>query len=160
MVQPLRLCTAPHRTAPVPQVDRLITELKLPPADAYHKLRHTIEDINALIVTYSGGWAGGAAAPRRDGRMRATPQPSPVTCHLCGKGKGEEVVHWVCLACACGAGLVGTGEVSAAAVARSPVGRTALPTPLTHPATATACPPHRTPPPPRCGFPALWLWRR
>jgi U5 small nuclear ribonucleoprotein component len=36
-------------------VDRLITELKLPPADAYHKLRHTIEEVNALITTYSGG---------------------------------------------------------------------------------------------------------
>jgi translation elongation factor EF-G len=37
------------------QVDRLITELKLPPTDAYHKLRHTIEEINALISTFSGG---------------------------------------------------------------------------------------------------------
>ena len=36
-------------------MDRLITELKLPPADAYHKLRHTIEEVNALISTYSGG---------------------------------------------------------------------------------------------------------
>lgn len=36
------------------QVDRLITELKLPPNDAYHKLRHTIEEVNALIVKYSG----------------------------------------------------------------------------------------------------------
>ncbi|KAK9842583.1 hypothetical protein WJX81_007484 [Elliptochloris bilobata] len=37
------------------KVDRLITELKLPPADAYHKLRHTIEEVNQLIATYSGG---------------------------------------------------------------------------------------------------------
>ena len=37
------------------QVDRLITELKLPPADAYHKLRHTIEEVNQLVSTYSGG---------------------------------------------------------------------------------------------------------
>ena len=36
-------------------MDRLITELKLPPADAYHKLRHTIEEVNALISTFSGG---------------------------------------------------------------------------------------------------------
>jgi 116 kDa U5 small nuclear ribonucleoprotein component len=36
------------------QVDRLITELKLPPNDAYHKLRHTIEEVNALIVKYYG----------------------------------------------------------------------------------------------------------
>lgn len=36
------------------QVDRLITELKLPPNDAYHKIRHTIEEVNALIVKYGG----------------------------------------------------------------------------------------------------------
>jgi U5 small nuclear ribonucleoprotein component len=35
------------------QVDRLITELKLPPTDAYHKLRHTLEDINGLLATYA-----------------------------------------------------------------------------------------------------------
>ena len=45
------------------QVDRLITELKLPPADAYHKLRHTIEEVNALISTYSGGNADLQARP-------------------------------------------------------------------------------------------------
>lgn len=33
----------------ISKVDRLITELKLPPADAYHKLRHTIEEINGLL---------------------------------------------------------------------------------------------------------------
>mmetsp|Transcript_20010 Transcript_20010/g.60453 ORF Transcript_20010/g.60453 Transcript_20010/m.60453 type:complete len:985 (+) Transcript_20010:276-3230(+) len=36
------------------KVDRLITELKLPPNDAYHKIRHTIEEVNALIVKYGG----------------------------------------------------------------------------------------------------------
>ena len=36
------------------KVDRLVTELKLPPADAYHKLRHSIEEVNALIRTYYG----------------------------------------------------------------------------------------------------------
>lgn len=36
------------------KVDRLITELKLPPNDAYHKLRHTIEEVNALLVKYGG----------------------------------------------------------------------------------------------------------
>ena len=45
----------PALSLPRAQVDRLITELKLPPADAYHKLRHTIEEVNALISTYSGG---------------------------------------------------------------------------------------------------------
>jgi translation elongation factor EF-G len=37
------------------KVDRLITELKLPPADAYHKLRHTLEEVNALLRTYGAG---------------------------------------------------------------------------------------------------------
>lgn len=35
------------------KVDRLITELKLPPADAYHKLRNTLEVINDLISSFS-----------------------------------------------------------------------------------------------------------
>ncbi|CAK7338532.1 unnamed protein product [Dovyalis caffra] len=35
------------------KVDRLITELKLPPKDAYHKLRHTIEVINNNISAVS-----------------------------------------------------------------------------------------------------------
>ncbi|KAM7508297.1 hypothetical protein LguiA_018750 [Lonicera macranthoides] len=35
------------------KVDRLITELKLPPKDAYHKLRHTIEVINNHITAAS-----------------------------------------------------------------------------------------------------------
>jgi len=34
-------------------IDRLVSELKLPPADAYHKLRHTIEDANAHLETLS-----------------------------------------------------------------------------------------------------------
>ncbi|KAL3618580.1 hypothetical protein CASFOL_037662 [Castilleja foliolosa] len=42
------------------QVDRLLTELKLPPKDAYHKLRHTIESINNLISAGSSTAAGNA----------------------------------------------------------------------------------------------------
>jgi hypothetical protein len=37
--------------AVVLQIDRLITELKLPPADAYHKIAFTIEEVNAVIRT-------------------------------------------------------------------------------------------------------------
>ena len=33
----------------ISKIDRLIVELKLPPADAYHKLRHTLEEINSAI---------------------------------------------------------------------------------------------------------------
>ncbi|CAK9874035.1 unnamed protein product [Sphagnum jensenii] len=40
------------------KVDRLITELKLPPTDAYHKLRHTLEEINSLISAFSTGAEG------------------------------------------------------------------------------------------------------
>ncbi|TYH36774.1 hypothetical protein ES332_D13G288100v1 [Gossypium tomentosum] len=45
------------------KVDRLITELKLPPKDAYHKLRHTLEVINNHISAAStnrcasAGWS-------------------------------------------------------------------------------------------------------
>jgi U5 small nuclear ribonucleoprotein component len=37
------------------QVDRLITELKLPPGDAFYKLRHTIEEVNTIIASCSAG---------------------------------------------------------------------------------------------------------
>ncbi|CAG8584974.1 13489_t:CDS:10, partial [Acaulospora colombiana] len=36
-------------TLVVNKVDRLILELKLPPNDAYYKLKHTIEDVNTII---------------------------------------------------------------------------------------------------------------
>eukprot|EP00474_Spongospora_subterranea_P000464 CRZ00922.1 hypothetical protein [Spongospora subterranea] len=32
------------------KVDRLLLELKLPPTDAYHKLVHTIEEVNSVLV--------------------------------------------------------------------------------------------------------------
>ncbi len=35
------------------KMDRLILELKLPPEDAYLKLKHTLEEINNLIKEYS-----------------------------------------------------------------------------------------------------------
>ena len=31
------------------KMDRLILEMKIPPADAYLKIKHTIEEINAVI---------------------------------------------------------------------------------------------------------------
>ena len=36
-------------TLVVNKVDRLMLELKLPPTDAYFKLRHTIEEVNSII---------------------------------------------------------------------------------------------------------------
>jgi len=31
------------------QIDRLILELKLPPQDAYFKLKHIVEEVNGLL---------------------------------------------------------------------------------------------------------------
>ncbi|KAJ3343482.1 U5 small nuclear ribonucleoprotein component [Gonapodya sp. JEL0774] len=39
------------------KVDRLIIELKIPPNDAYFKLRHTIEEVNSVIIKAGGGEA-------------------------------------------------------------------------------------------------------
>jgi 116 kDa U5 small nuclear ribonucleoprotein component len=36
-------------TLVVNKVDRLILELRLPPVDAYYKIKHTIEEINTFI---------------------------------------------------------------------------------------------------------------
>jgi 116 kDa U5 small nuclear ribonucleoprotein component len=33
------------------KIDRLILELRLPPIDAYLKIRHTLEEINGIIVS-------------------------------------------------------------------------------------------------------------
>ncbi|CAI8001672.1 116 kDa U5 small nuclear ribonucleoprotein component, partial [Geodia barretti] len=35
------------------KIDRLILELKLPPSDAYFKLKHTIDEVNSLLSIYS-----------------------------------------------------------------------------------------------------------
>jgi U5 small nuclear ribonucleoprotein component len=37
-------------TLVVNKVDRLILELKLPPTDAYFKLKYTIEEVNSVIA--------------------------------------------------------------------------------------------------------------
>ncbi|KAI9313428.1 P-loop containing nucleoside triphosphate hydrolase protein [Dichotomocladium elegans] len=42
-------------TLVVNKVDRLMLELKLPPTDAYFKLRHTIEEVNDVIRSTPGG---------------------------------------------------------------------------------------------------------
>lgn len=50
----------------VNKVDRLIIELKLPPADAYFKLLHTIEQVNAIIESI--------VAPDRREKSRLSPE--------------------------------------------------------------------------------------
>ena len=32
------------------KIDRLILELKLPPNDAYHKIKHILDEVNQLIM--------------------------------------------------------------------------------------------------------------
>jgi U5 small nuclear ribonucleoprotein component len=49
---PLTLC--------INKVDRLILELKLPPSDAYYKLKHIVDEVNALITRYSDEAASSA----------------------------------------------------------------------------------------------------
>lgn len=36
----------------ISKMDRLILELKLPPADAYYKIQHTIEEVNKIIANH------------------------------------------------------------------------------------------------------------
>lgn len=54
---PITLC--------INKIDRLILELKLPPTDAYYKLKHIIDEVNALINRYtdeassSSTWSNG-----------------------------------------------------------------------------------------------------
>lgn len=36
------------------QIDRLMLELKLPPQDAYFKLKHIVDEINGLLSLYAG----------------------------------------------------------------------------------------------------------
>ncbi|KAM6399213.1 116 kDa U5 small nuclear ribonucleoprotein component [Rhynochetos jubatus] len=40
-------------TVCINKIDRLILELKLPPTDAYYKLRHIVDEVNGLISMYS-----------------------------------------------------------------------------------------------------------
>lgn len=42
-------------TLVVNKLDRLIHELRLPPQEAYFKIRHTIEEVNAVVGAASGG---------------------------------------------------------------------------------------------------------
>lgn len=36
------------------KIDRLIVESRMPPEDAYLKLKHTLEELNALFIKYCG----------------------------------------------------------------------------------------------------------
>jgi U5 small nuclear ribonucleoprotein component len=36
----------------ISKIDKLITQLKIPPMDAYHKIRYTIDEVNNVIINY------------------------------------------------------------------------------------------------------------
>lgn len=44
-------------TVCINKIDRLILELKLPPTDAYYKLRHIVDEVNGLIRYRTPGMA-------------------------------------------------------------------------------------------------------
>lgn len=60
------------------QIDRLITELKLPPTDAYHKIAFTIEEVNTIIRTAAGGDAAAANGTANGAAAGSTPLLDPV----------------------------------------------------------------------------------
>lgn len=37
------------------KIDRLVLELKLPPLDAYYKIKNIVDEVNSLIITYAEG---------------------------------------------------------------------------------------------------------
>ncbi|KAJ1921098.1 hypothetical protein H4219_000957 [Mycoemilia scoparia] len=52
-------------TLVINKVDRLIFELKLPPNDAYYKLKHTIDEVNSFIGTQPSSDPGLLLSPNR-----------------------------------------------------------------------------------------------
>lgn len=80
------------------KIDRLVVELKLPPGDAYHKLRHTIDEVNALIRTHYGDDSHTVSVVRVLGDLclKCThygADSHTVTEHTCGRGC---VYVWQC----------------------------------------------------------------
>ena len=45
------------------KIDRLILELKLPPTDAYFKLRHIVDEVNSLLSVYAEGTDNSIVSP-------------------------------------------------------------------------------------------------
>ena len=48
------------------KLDRLVTELKLPPNDTYFKIKHTIEEVNAILAGCTSGVSGDGVTQRVD----------------------------------------------------------------------------------------------
>lgn len=50
-------------TVCINKIDRLILELKLPPQDAYFKIKHIVDEVNSLLSTYTNGDEGSLVSP-------------------------------------------------------------------------------------------------
>ena len=61
-------------------MDRLILELKLPPADAYYKLLHTIEEVNKIITLHT---TSNTPSNTTSNKMFNTPLLSPSKGNVC-----------------------------------------------------------------------------
>lgn len=96
------LAPAPAATPCLTASRRLLLELKLPPTDAYHKLRHTIEEVNTLIATHYGDDEQHLVRP-----LSLLPRPLPadsmlVLAALCCTADSRAVVSAVLLnSCVC-----------------------------------------------------------
>jgi len=87
------------------KIDRLILELKLPPQDAYFKLKHVIDEVNATLAAYGGNPAGGSSEDSilhpDNGQaleIRSLETPSHVICALGfdtphGKHRAHDETH-------------------------------------------------------------------
>jgi U5 small nuclear ribonucleoprotein component len=79
---PITLC--------INKIDRLILELKLPPTDAYYKLRHIIDEINTLINQYteeagaSATWSNNKLATESDSSYGQKPYKQLILSPLLG----------------------------------------------------------------------------
>lgn len=70
------------------KVDRLILELKLPPTDAYHKLKHTIDEVNGILA-YASQWT---LATLPLGALFTYPSPVLSSHRLASAGEREYLV--------------------------------------------------------------------
>ena len=70
----------PNTIQVINKMDRLILELKLPPADAYYKLLHTIEEVNKIITLHT---TSNTTSNTPSNKMFNTPLLSPSKGNVC-----------------------------------------------------------------------------
>lgn len=57
-------------TLVINKVDRLVLELKLPTSDAYHKLLHTLDEVNTILAKYGDGLEDNLLSPAKVRHIR------------------------------------------------------------------------------------------